>query len=264
MRVFVYTGKKDCNAPEMSDLLSGIAKTLEKYQLGTARSAAEADVILAVGGDGTILHAAWEAIRNEIPVVGVNAGRFGFLANIERDELDCLGMLAAGSYETERRMLLEADGLGLGEKFTCTAINDLVLSKADAARTVELEIRCAGKFVHRYRSDGVVFATPIGSTAYSMSAGGPVVDPSVDAAIMTPVCAHSMFTRPVVFSAGDVIRAEICDDTEVHVVADGIVVGHMGRGDSVEIRRSDKRVSFLNLSGRKFNQSLYRKFTGRE
>ena len=134
---------------------------------------AQADLLLAVGGDGTIIHAAQDAVAHDIPVVGINAGRLGFLAEVEPNEIGQLSRLLTGDYQVHRRMLLEAVFTSPKKKTSYLAVNDIVISDGTRARIVDLEVYCMDTFVSSYRADGLIFSTPLGSTAYALSAGGP-------------------------------------------------------------------------------------------
>lgn len=169
---------------------------------------ARCDAIVTVGGDGTILHAARQSFGYDKPLLGVNLGRLGFLATVEADELEKLERLARGAYTHDRRALL-AVSAGKDGRFHQLALNDAVISKNNVSQTLDVEIFCDDIPVGRYQGDGVVIATPTGSTAYSLSAGGPILDAHIAGLVVTPICAHSLHSAPMVFSAKRRLRVTV-------------------------------------------------------
>lgn len=159
------------------------------------------NIVIAVGGDGTIIHAAKAAAERSKPLLGINAGRLAFMAGLESDELMLLSALMDGSFTMDRRMMLSA-GL-YNEKGRLVAsqnyMNDVMISRGGQMRIAEIDVRCDGHRIGLYSGDGVILATPTGSTAYSLSAGGPVIDPQIRSILLTPVCPHSLFSRSVIF-----------------------------------------------------------------
>jgi len=222
----------------------------------------ESDLMIVIGGDGTILRAARSAILYDVPILGINAGHLGFLSDLEQDELPLLEKLVRGGCQVERRMMLD---IVYGDEIE-TAVNDMFISKTEPGKIVDLEVQCDGREVAQYRADGIVFATPNGSTAYSMSAGGPVMDSELDAIIMTPICPHSLISRSIV-CAGDKtlsVRAA-CSDTEkdLSIVIDGEKRMVLKSNDEILVRRSDKYIRFINITGRGFYETLNEKIIGR-
>ena len=177
------------------------------------------DAVIAVGGDGTILHIAKHAAEFGKPVLGVNAGRLGFMAGLEPDELDGLEALIKGDYELEKRMMLKTD-IEDGRSFYC--LNDAVITKGVLSRVIDISVT-VGKSELAYRADGLILATPTGSTAYSVSAGGPVIDPAVSCILVTPICPHSLLSRSIILERD--MKIEVCangpDNTDVFLTADG-------------------------------------------
>ena len=163
----------------------------------------QADVLICFGGDGTLLHAARAATAHDVPVMGVNMGSVGFMAELERGELSLLAKLAQGDYRVEQRMMLQVRVIR-GEKVLAEdlALNDAVISKGSIARVAEVEVRADDVLVAALAGDGVIISSPTGSTAYSMSAGGPIVEPTSRCMIVTPVCAHQLAARSMVLDAG--------------------------------------------------------------
>jgi len=210
------------------------------------------DALIAVGGDGTILKAARMALPLAVPVLGVNAGRMGFLAGLERHELHLLPRLASGAFTLDRRMLLQVqvhEDASLIYKGFC--INDAVISRFGTPRLAEIAVDCGGGHTLKFMGDGVIFATPTGSTAYNFSAGGPVVEPTFESILLTPVCNHMMFSRSVVFSA----QAEF----SVAITREGLALAMDAEkpvsllpGQRVTIKRAEPEALFIRLKTEHF------------
>ena len=167
-----------------------------------------ADVILLLGGDGTILEAARRAVPAKRPMLGINLGRLGYMAELELNEIDRLADVVAGKYRLDERMVIKVEILDTAGKvrFVSFALNDAVVSNGSVSRIVDLRMSESGSVIADYRADGVIVATPTGSTAYSMSAGGAIVDPSLRCICVTPVCPHSLVSRPMIFPADAAIE----------------------------------------------------------
>ncbi|MBQ7874542.1 MAG: NAD(+)/NADH kinase [Oscillospiraceae bacterium] len=222
----------------------------------------EVDVVFIIGGDGTILRAAKNAIKYDKPIIGINAGRLGFLSDIEAENISMLEKLFKEGCPIEKRTVLEIEN---GDKNTL-AINDVFISKTEPGKTAELFVECNGHEVCRYRADGIVLSTPDGSTAYSMSAGGPVLDTNLNAIIMTPVCPHSLISCSVVFSPEKLITVGSSfsgGEKNLDVVVDGERVFTLKKGEKLSVKCSEKYVKFINLSGRGFYEVLNQKIIGR-
>ncbi len=220
------------------------------------------DIVFIVGGDGTILRAAKHAIKFDKPIIGINAGRLGFLSDIEAETLSSIEKLYKEGCPIEKRTVLEVEN---GEQ-KVLAINDVFVSKTEPGKTAELFVECNGHEVCRYRADGIVLSTPDGSTAYSMSAGGPVLDTNLSAIIMTPVCPHSLISCSVVFSPEKLITVGSSfsgGEKKLDVVADGERVFTLKKGEKLLVKSSDKYIKFVNLSGRGFYEVLNQKIIGR-
>ena len=221
------------------------------------------DILLCIGGDGTMLHAARRVMLAPKPLLGINTGRLGFLTAIEDDELDQLRLLARGQYRLEERMVIEACCEGLAER--CVAMNDIVLFKTSPERAISLNIYCDDIPVSRSRGDGVVFATPTGSTAYSMSAGGPIVDARLGGIVVTQICAHIVQTPPLVFASDRVLRVIPAgyEDETVSVISDGITCGVLQKDQPVIIRQSGLSVQLIQFNEAQQLQSIDKKLKGR-
>ena len=209
------------------------------------------DAIVSLGGDGTILRGVQYASRWGVPLLGVNLGRKGFLAEIEPQGLEeALKRLIAGEYTLDERPLLTASFRG--EQWL--ALNDVVVSRGGYARLIGVTALVDDETVGRYLADGVIVATPTGSTGYSLSAGGPVVSPRVDCMVVTPVCAHSLQHRPSVVGGSSVIRLELDSDEEqtASLQVDGQSRATLTAGMTVEIRRSEQKVRFVRMQPEQF------------
>lgn len=223
------------------------------------------DVLVPVGGDGTIMRAARHAVTADKPILAVNAGRVGFLTQVEIDELSNLQYLVKGEYSIVQRMMLEAILVQGGKPRRFSGLNDIVVSRADADKIVDIHVHEEGRQIVRHRADGLIFSTPTGSTAYSLSAGGPVVDPRMAAVLLTPVCPHSTFHRSMVLPADGCEYA--VTDVSAHnpkglaVTVDGRRVGRIHSGQTLVVRKSPAMVQFVDLGLRSFYESVNEKLS---
>lgn len=222
----------------------------------------QCDVVIAIGGDGTILHAAKHAVDEEKLLLGINVGRLGFMAGLEPAELSLLRRLPEKGYTIDRRMLLECTHITDGKRHEYLALNDIVLSNGALSRMVDLDVFCDDKAVMSYRADGVIFSTPTGSTAYALSAGGPIVEPGMRSIILTPICPHSLVTRTVIFSADKVLRIEASplNRNPIYLTVDGVEGAQIDPKDSLSIRQSEKSVQLISFMDTNFYETLSRKF----
>ncbi|OGG46289.1 MAG: hypothetical protein A3F84_07920 [Candidatus Handelsmanbacteria bacterium RIFCSPLOWO2_12_FULL_64_10] len=217
-----------------------------------------ADVVVAFGGDGTILRAAAAVGAAGVPILGVNLGRLGFLAEAGADELEgSLERLLKGDYRVEERMTLEGR-VGDGRPFF--ALNDVVIEKGACSRVVSIEAWMSDEQVSAFSGNGIVVATPVGSTGYSLSAGGPVVHPSLDAIILTPICPHSLSMRPLIVPGDQVVRVRVrADHSELMLASDGVTASPLKSGDEISVHRAAHKVKLINLKGLSFYELLSRK-----
>ena len=223
------------------------------------------DLLICFGGDGTILHAARDAALHEVPVLGVNMGSVGFMAELERGELPLLTSLAHGAFATEERMMLDVRLLR-GNRVVSQdlALNDAVISKGSVARVAEMEVLADQTQVASVTGDGVIVATPTGSTAYSMAAGGPIVEPTSRSIIITPVCAHQLAARSMVFGPDRVVTVQLPRGNRkyLYLSVDGGKAVRLNGGDRVEISRSARCTRLVRLSNRNFYQIINQKLRG--
>ena len=223
------------------------------------------DVAIAIGGDGTIIHTAKSAAAFGKPVLGINSGRLGFTAGLELSELTELSRLISGDYDTEERMLLDITVDGENGKEQNSALNEAVISRGALSRMIEVSVKNGDKPVSTYQADGVIVATPTGSTAYSLSAGGPIVDTALRCLLLTPICPHSLHSRPYIFEQDAVLtltpeRAE----SPVFVTVDGEAAIRVADGGQVLVSRSDACAKLIKLKQKPFYQVLDDKLTNRK
>lgn len=195
------------------------------------------DVVVALGGDGTMLRAARAAVARRVPLLGVNLGRLGFLSSAEGSNLSlAIGALQTGNYRIEARRMFEGEAAIDGEVIAAAlALNEIVVEKATPSRVIDIDVSVGGETVGRYTADGFIVSTPTGSTAYSLSAGGPVVEPALDVMILTPVCAHSIRWRSVVVGLQRDVVVRLVDSAGA-LVADGQPVAMLPDGAAVAVR----------------------------
>ena len=211
-----------------------------------------AQLLIAMGGDGAMLHAAQSAVDYGKPLLGVNLGRLGFLADLGRERFEAeLASLLDGQYTSEKRMLLSARlSQPTGESLLALALNDVVAHRSGGARILELSTTVDGRHIATHRGDGFIAATPTGSTAYAMSCGGPIVDPRLDATVMVPICPHKLDDRPLVIPGSARLALSIPADAGVSaaVTCDGIDLGILNYGQTLSISRSTRRLKLIHPS----------------
>lgn len=225
----------------------------------------ECDVCVAVGGDGTIIHGGKIAACHNRPVLGINLGHLGFLATLESDQLEKIDRLLTGEYTTEKRMMLRVTLESPSGSRSWEAMNDAVLSKGGPLnRMIGMTVENRMRMVGSYRADGLIFSTPTGSTAYAMSAGGPIIDPAINCIAMTPLSPHSLFTRPIVFD--DESRLDVClseADAKAYLTIDGEESVPVWPRDRMHIEKSEIAVTLINLTGKSFYDVLNEKLIWR-
>lgn len=208
--------------------------------------AARVDLIVAIGGDGTLLSVARATGTRSVPILGVNLGRLGFLTEINLDELfPSLDKVLAGELKIESRMRLEVHAMRGDEQLACFyALNDAVITNVALSRMIDLEAHADGVKVTTYHADGLIVSTPTGSTAYSLSAGGPLLVPDLEAILLTPICPHSLTQRPLVLPLAAQIEVRVLSQ-EVALTVDGQAGVELRDGDRVRVRRSDHPVDIV-------------------
>ena len=224
--------------------------------------AAQADLVVVFGGDGTLLATARALNSKPVPILAVNLGGLGFMTVITLDDLyPTLERVLRGDFQCDRRAQIKADIVRRGELVSSLlALNDVVLNKGAIARILDFEMSVDGKFVSNYKADGLIVSTPTGSTAYSLAAGGPVIVPSVNAFIVTPICAHTLTNRPIVLPDSATVEVVITGHTEsVYLTADGQVAIAVRSGDTVRARKSSSYVELVQPQQRSYYEILRQK-----
>ncbi len=228
--------------------VSGVAKRLPEDQL-----ASNAGLIVAIGGDGTMFYAARLIAGTGIPLLGINRGRLGFLADISPDEmLVHLDEILCGNYVDESRMLIRAEIISGNEVTACSlAFNDVVVKRHDTGRMIEFQTYVDGRFVNTHRGDGLVVATPTGSTAYSLSCNGPILEPGLEAIVLTPISPHTLSDRPIIIPTSYVTEIRLLSERtpNAEVSCDGTVIGRIEGGDSIRVSVAGERVALIHPPG---------------
>ncbi len=225
----------------------------------------QVDCLMVLGGDGTLLHSARLAAPENVPIFGVNLGRLGFLTEVDLPNLyDALERLLAGAFTIEERMMLEAGVIRDGDAAEpLTGLNDAVITKGAFARLIVLETAVDGMHFGTFHADGIIVSTPTGSTAYSLSAGGPLVVPSLDLMVITPICPHALWARPLIIAADSEVRVTLLSwQGEVMLTMDGQHGTHLRHGDTVRVQKAVHRAKFIKLNKRTFFDILRDKLKG--
>ena len=237
-----------------------LPKTVDLKELN--RELKNSDMLICFGGDGTLLHASKAATYHGVPVLGVNIGTMGFMAELESSEIGQLANLARQDYRLEERMMLSVSVLRDGaEVLHENALNDAVITKGAVARVIQMDIYCDGIEAISFSGDGVIVCTPTGSTAYSMSAGGPIVEPVAENIVITPVCAHTMLSRPIVTAGSRTIDVRIgrIGRKNAFLSVDGGRAFRLNTGDTIRIQRSRYTTKLVRLSNKSFFEILNKK-----
>jgi NAD+ kinase len=229
--------------------------------LSTAEIGSSCDLVVVVGGDGTMLGIARELARHDIPLVGINQGRLGFITDVPVGQFrEALAPMIGGDYEEEHRSMLEG-GVWRDEVriFEGLSMNDVVVSRGATASMVELKIDIGDEFVANLRADGLIVASPTGSTAYALSAGGPILHPGIGGWVLVPIASHTLSNRPIVLPDAGEIRIEIVAGRDASANFDMQSLASLLHGDQVRVRRSEHKVRFLHPRGWSYYATLRRK-----
>lgn len=228
----------------------------------------ESDFIVTVGGDGTILSIAEAVSQNRIPVVGINLGRMGFMAELEPEEISLLDKIVSDDYTLDKRMMIDVCVTRNGEEVCCyRALNDIVVSNGSISKMAELELYCQGTYVSLFHSDGLIVSTPTGSTAYSLSAGGAIIDPTINCLLLTPVCPHSFYNaRPIIFSPKSVLEIKDIqqNDDNTYLTIDGKTNVKLMYSDIVKVKASNNTVDLIKIKDNGFYDRVYQKISERK
>lgn len=221
-----------------------------------------ADIIITIGGDGTIIRYAKRAALDNKPVLGINAGRMGYLANIEQNELSLITKLKTQEYFVEERMMLKVEIFENGQKINeYSALNDAVITSGFISRIIDISAT-VGRDSISYLADGLIVSTPTGSTAYSMSAGGPIIDPLTENICITPICSHSLSAKPILLGANNkiVLKSFSKKRAEIYLTVDGRKVINVKPFTEIKITKSENTVKLIRLNNRSFYKTLSLKF----
>ncbi len=234
--------------------VEGISEFFSIEEIG-----AKADLVVVVGGDGSLLQAARTLALFDTPVIGVNRGRLGFLADINPDDIsNQLSAVLEGEFTREKRFLLNTS-VSHNEEIVSSAdaLNDVVVNSGTSAQMIELELYIDGIFVYRQRSDGLIVSSPTGSTAYSLSGGGPIMHPTLDAMLLVPMYPHALSSRPIVIDGNSEIRIDLIERNEIEspVTCDGQVKLTAKPGDTVYVRKKPEELTLLHPNGHNFYAS---------
>lgn len=239
-------------------------RELDKYDCSYSRVPfgaqldADTDLALVFGGDGTIMKTAHITAPMGIPILGINLGKVGYMAELDSDETNMLSEYFRGNYHTQERMMLTVTDCN-GAKHT--ALNDAVISLGPSAKMITVTLDSNGETVAKYYGNGVIVSTPTGSTAYSLSAGGPIVSPSISCLVVTPICSHSLSARPMIFDDEGILTVTNTSVNETNCVlcVDGIDIITVKYGESIQIEKSDLKTKFIRLRNDGFYKILGKK-----
>jgi NAD+ kinase len=245
-------------------LLSDDAQIAEEpagiQRIPEAEFGERADLVIAIGGDGTLLYAAGLVARHDVPLLGVNRGRLGFLTDVmPNDMFPNIEAALRGELESDERPLLSASlHCANGNKTEALALNDVVLQKLATGRMVDFSTHVNGVYVNKHAGDGIVVASATGSTAYALSCGGPIVEPHLDVVVVAPICPHTLSDRPIVVSARSTIEFQLLErpDTRAQVTCDGIVIGEIEPGDRLQVKAAHERITLLHPVGHDYYRLL--------
>jgi len=256
--------------PHVADLMSLLVQHLTKAGIDIlAADDKSPDLIIAIGGDGTMLYAGNIARASGVLLLGVNRGRLGFLADVSPDEmLSSVDHILKGNYTCESRSLLAATlSRADDDSVTATAFNDVVLQRRATGRMIDVVASIDGEFVNTHSGDGLIVATPTGSTAYALSCGGPIIEPSLDAMVVVPICSHTLTDRPIVIPANKTVEIRVLDraDTYAEVIVDGHAIGDVSPDDVLTVTQSTHCIRLIHPPGYNFFSILRSKlYWGRD
>ena len=234
-----------------------LCPSLQPSVISQGSKLSDIDIAVVLGGDGSIIRAARQISAYDIPILGINFGHIGYLAELEESDTEMLSHILDGDFTVEERMMLTArikrtDG---SITYTPPALNDIVLSNGPIAKLLSFDICCDGIVIQHCRADGLVIATPTGSTAYSMSAGGPILSPVLDAFCLTPICPHSLGNRPVILPGSSTVSISgigTVDENSVYITVDGNKAEKLSPGDEISVERAGTKAKIIRLQKNSF------------
>ena len=240
---------------ELTPLVGHKEKSLSRAKLGES-----SEILISLGGDGTMLASARAVGEHQTPILGINLGGVGFLTEINSNDLqNTLNKLKAGDYFIEKRMVLETEVEGV-KRFDQYALNDVVIDKGEVARLFLLHLYAQDEFICSYSADGLIISAPTGSTAYSLAAGGPIINPRMNAIIVSPICPHTLASRPIVFSENETLKVIVeLSSREAVLTIDGQVAFNLKSGSAVLVRKARHSVNLIKFRDRSFYEILRRK-----
>ncbi len=260
----VYNQAKDKNGKIIADVKKAFAGKAELNiftEKITEADLKRSDFVIALGGDGTIIRAAKAAAVHGVPVCGVNLGRIGFLAAIEPEEIsEAAEEILNGNFTVEERMMLEAQIITEEKILKVRALNDIIVSRGNCHKMIDISIESGGEPLDDYRADGVIISTPTGSTAYSLSAGGPIVSPVMEVFLVTPICAYDLHSRSMVLTADDALNVSAKGKLPATIEVDGAEIVRLGKNDLINITRCPQKVKIIKMKERSFLRILRKKF----
>jgi len=252
VRLLAYLKSKNCKVV-LDESANGTHESGEITTVSRDKLCEQSDLVITIGGDGTILNAARSLADNNVPLVGINIGRLGFLADVPPDKIDTvLDKVLSGDYLEEKRFLLTASVIRDGKTvFSADALNDVVVHVRDVVRMIEFETKIDEYFVNHQRADGIVIATPTGSTAYALSSGGPILNAGLDAITLVPISPHTLSNRPLVVNSNSVVDILISDTNKAfaQTTCDGQTSFDVIRGDHVVVKRKQNTITLLHPQG---------------
>ena len=273
-KIIVFQNKKKQGSAAVLDTILPVLKRgyecliTDNSQDARALMQSGAEIAVCLGGDGTMLAVAEDAAANGVALLGVNLGHLGYMSELETDESRLLEKLVSGDYAVEERFMLHAELIrGDGVKECYEALNEILVCRGAISKMIGLRLRCDGEDVAAYRADGLIASTPTGSTAYSLSAGGPIIDPKLSLISVCPICPHAFAgSRPMVFSPGSELEIAVSSsyNGDIYLTADGRSSREVGYDDVIRVTGSKLKARFIKLKKNAFYKTLYRKFNAGE
>lgn len=226
---------------------------------------AEGELLIVIGGDGSILNKAKSAAAADIPILGINMGTLGFLSELEANEIDLIDDVISGNYRSDERMMLDICVQKANKTISTVALNEIIIARGEISHTINVDVSSENMTVLDFAGDGVILSTPTGSTAYSLSAGGPIVEPDAENIIITPICPHSINARPVVLNPNrtvSVVPYRLCDKS-AYVFIDGHEKIKISENEKVIVKKSSLKTKLVRVNNRNFYEIISKKFSGK-